>query len=147
MTLQDLPLVNASLNAASFVLLICAYVCIRNRKIRAHAALMLTAVLLSVIFLTCYVIYHVQVKAKSIDVPSGTFKAAYLTMLFTHVVLAAAILPMIGMTLHRAAKRQWDRHRRIARPTFFIWLYVSATGVLIYWILYHLVPRMYPEQS
>lgn len=146
MSVQDLPAVNASLNALSTTLLIIAYICIRRRKIRIHAWLMIGAVATSAAFLVCYVTYHLNIGHKSGGVPPGAFRTVYLTMLFTHIVLAVVIVPMVLMTLIRACQRDWLRHRRIARPTFWLWLYVSVTGVLIYLTLYHLVPIMYPER-
>lgn len=140
MKISDLPAINAGLNTLSTLLLIAAYVCIRRGKIVPHATLMIGALLSSAAFLTCYLVYHYNAKARSIGLAPGPFKTAYLIMLATHVVLAIVILPMIAMVLTRAARRQWDRHVRIARPTFFIWLYVSITGVLIYVILYHIAP-------
>jgi uncharacterized membrane protein YozB (DUF420 family) len=104
---------------------------------------MIAALTCSAAFLTCYLIYHFNVRHRSLDVPAGWFKTSYLLMLVSHIILAIVMLPMILMTILRAYRRQWDRHRKIARPTFWIWLYVSITGVLIYAILYHLVPRMY----
>ncbi len=146
MSVQDLPAVNASLNALSTTFLVAAYVCIKRRKIKAHASLMICAVATSAAFLACYLTYHFNVGHKSNGLPAGAFRTAYLTMLFSHIVLAVVIVPMVLMTLHRAYQRDWLRHRRIARPTFWLWLYVSVTGVLIYLALYHLVPMMYPER-
>jgi uncharacterized membrane protein YozB (DUF420 family) len=142
MTAADLPPINAMLNGASAILLTSAYVCIRCKKVRPHAYLMLAAVLSSAAFLTCYLIYHFNVPAKSSGLPSGIFRTSYLLMLLTHVVLAVVMLPMIFVVLFRAYRREWDRHKKIARPTFWIWLYVSITGVLIYVILYHIAPAM-----
>jgi uncharacterized membrane protein YozB (DUF420 family) len=147
MTAADLPPVNATLNGISAILLAVAYVLIQRNRVRAHAYTMIAALISSAAFLTCYLIYHYNVPSKSIGVPRGWFRTRYLIMLFTHIVLAVAMLPMIFMTLFRAYRRQWDKHRRIATPTFWIWVYVSVTGVLIYLILYHLVPGMYAVTS
>jgi uncharacterized membrane protein YozB (DUF420 family) len=147
MTAADLPPVNATLNGISAILLAVAYVLIQRNRVRAHAYTMIAALISSAAFLTCYLIYHYNVPSKSIGLPRGWFRTSYLIMLFTHIVLAVAMLPMIFMTLFRAYRRQWDKHRRIATPTFWIWVYVSVTGVLIYLILYHLVPGMYPVTS
>ena len=144
MTAHDLPPINATLNGTSAVLLGVAYVLIRNNKVRPHAYTMIAALLSSAAFLVCYLIYHYNVPEKSSGLPPGIFKTGYLTMLATHVVLAVVMLPMIFMTLFRAYRRQWDRHKRIARPTYWIWMYVSVTGVLIYLILYHIVPQTAP---
>jgi uncharacterized membrane protein YozB (DUF420 family) len=146
MTVQDLPAVNASLNTLATILLVSAFVCIKRRRIRAHVSLMIAAVATSAAFLACYVTYHFYTGHKSSGLPAGMFKTAYLAMLFSHIVLAVVIVPMVLITLYRAWRRDWVRHRRIATPTFWLWLYVSVTGVLIYLALYHLVPAMYPER-
>lgn len=145
MSIHDLPLLNAILNAIASTLLVAAFICIKKKRYAAHGALMISAVAVSAAFLVSYLIYHFSVPPKSIGLPRGTFRTAYLTMLFSHVVLAVVALPLIVITVTRACKRQWAKHKRIARPTFWIWLYVSVTGVLIYVILYHVVPAMYPE--
>lgn len=145
MTIQDLPAVNATLNALAATLLVTAFICIKRRKIKAHAWLMISAVVTSAAFLVCYLIYHANSKPRSIGLPAGTFRTTYFVMLISHTILAVAVLPMVLMALYRAYQRNWARHRRIAVPTFWIWLYVSVTGVLIYLALYHLVPAMYPE--
>ena len=147
MTPADLPPVNAALNGTSALLLTIAYVFIKRNRVHAHAYTMIAALLSSAAFLTCYLIYHYHEPSKSVGLPRGVFRTSYLLMLFTHIVLAVVMLPMIGMTLFRAYRREWTKHKRIARPTFWIWMYVSITGVLIYLILYHLVPGMYPVQS
>jgi uncharacterized membrane protein YozB (DUF420 family) len=144
MTVQDLPVVNASLNALASALLVAAFVCIKYRNIRAHAWLMIGAFTTSAVFLVFYLIYHFNVGHRSSDLQPGLFRTGYLTMLFSHIVLAIVMLPMIFMALWRAYRRQWSKHATIASPTFWIWFYVSVTGVLIYAILYHVVPAMYP---
>ena len=144
MTLHDLPAVNATLNGTAAGLLLAAFMSIRAGRVRPHAYLMLSAVLTSAAFLTCYLIYHANVPPKSIGLQPGAFRTAYLVLLFSHTVLAVVVLPMILMSLWRAYRRQWARHRWIAVPTFWIWFYVSVTGVIIYVILYHVVPAMYP---
>jgi uncharacterized membrane protein YozB (DUF420 family) len=144
-SIHDLPLVNATLNAIASTLLVAAFICVKQRRYKAHAALMISAVVISAAFLVCYLIYHFSVPPKSIGLPSGTFKTSYLTMLFSHIFLAVVVLPMIVMAVSRAWKRQWPRHKQIAMPTFWIWFYVSVTGVLIYVILYHVVPAIYPD--
>jgi uncharacterized membrane protein YozB (DUF420 family) len=144
MTVSDLPAINSTLNGASAVLLAIAYVCIRRRRVKPHAYFIVAALLSSTAFLTCYLIYHYSVPPRSSGLPAGWFKTSYLVMLFSHVVLAIVMLPMIFMALLRTYLRQWDRHKRIARPAFWIWMYVSVTGVLIYVVLYHVVPALYP---
>ena len=147
LTVQDLPVVNASLNGVATVLLLAGYTFIKRRRVspsavRYHAVLMIATVVVSAAFLTSYLTYHYRVGHKSSGLPPGPLKTVYLAILFPHILLAAVMVPMILLTLWRAYRRQWDRHRRIARPTFWIWLYVSVTGVVIYWMLYHLFPTM-----
>jgi uncharacterized membrane protein YozB (DUF420 family) len=144
-TVHDLPVVNASLNGASAVLLGAGYICIKLRKVKAHATLMISAVVTSAVFLGCYIVYHLSVRPKSIDLPPGQLKTAYFVLLASHVILAIGMLPMIYLTLWRAAHRQWKQHLAIAPPTFWIWFYVSVTGVMVYWFLYHLAPSLYPQ--
>ncbi|HEY8668015.1 MAG TPA: DUF420 domain-containing protein [Tepidisphaeraceae bacterium] len=142
MTLHDLPRINASLNATSAILLVLGYVLIKLRKVRLHAWTMAAAVLVSMAFLTCYLTYHLQVPEKSSGLPHGSFRTAYLIMLASHVLLAAAIVPLIIWTLLLAWRRRWHKHKKIAWITLPLWLYVSVTGVIIYWILYHVAPTM-----
>ncbi len=144
MTVHDLPIVNATLNGASAVLLAAGYVCIKLRKIKAHATMMLCALFTSAVFLGCYIVYHISVPPKSIGLPHGPLRTAYLIMLASHVILAIVMLPMIAITIARAYRRQWEKHRRIAPTTFWIWFYVSVTGVLVYLFLYQLAPALYP---
>lgn len=132
-----LPFVNATLNGICAVLLAIAWWLILAGKWRAHAACMVAALAVSAAFLTCYLIYHFNV----LSVPyrgEGTARYAYFTILISHVVLAAAMLPMIIMTVLRAARRRFPAHRRIASMTLPIWLYVSITGVVVYWMLYQM---------
>jgi len=144
-TVHDLPAVNASLNGASAILLGAGFICIKSRKVKAHATLMICAVVTSAVFLGCYIVYHVSVPPKSIGLPAGPLKIAYLILLASHVILAIGMLPMIYLTLLRAYRRQWKQHLKIAPPTFWIWFYVSVTGVIVYWFLYHFAPSLYPE--
>ena len=135
MTVHDLPAVNATLNAISGVLLLIAYALIRQRKIEQHRKVMLAAFATSSLFLVCYVIYHAQVGSVRFT-RQGFVRPLYFTILITHVTLAAAVLPMAILTLSRGLKAKYPQHRRIARWTFPIWLYVSVTGVLVYVLLY-----------
>jgi uncharacterized membrane protein YozB (DUF420 family) len=135
MTLQDLPAVNASLNAVSGVLLVIAYALIRARKIEQHRAVMIAAFATSCLFLVFYVIYHSQVGSVRFT-RQGFVRPVYFSILITHVILAAAVPPMAIVTLSRGLKARYRQHRRIARWTFPIWLYVSVTGVLVYVLLY-----------
>jgi uncharacterized membrane protein YozB (DUF420 family) len=132
----DLPRLNACLNGIATVLLLAGYDRIRRRQISAHRACMLSAFAVSVLFLISYVIYHYNVG--SVKFPGiGIARTAYLVILFTHVVLAALVPFMAIATLYLAFRGNFVRHRRLARWTFPIWLYVSVTGVVIYVVLYH----------
>ena len=135
MTLQDLPAVNASLNALSGVLLVVGYGCIRNGRVSAHRACMIAAFLTSAAFLTCYLIYHAQVGSVPFT-RQGFVRSLYFAVLISHVILAATVPPLAIVTLARGLKGRYVQHRRIARWTFPIWLYVSVTGVLVYTLLY-----------
>lgn len=139
MAIQDFPALNATLNAISAVLLTLGWIFIRRGQWRAHAACMVAALIASTAFLTCYLIYHFNVLTVRFTHP-GPAKWFYYGMLLTHVVLAIAVLPLVIMTVMRAARRRWDRHRAIARWTMPIWLYVSVTGVLVYFMLYQWFP-------
>jgi len=135
MTVHDLPAVNASLNALSGVLLLIGYVLIRNRRIEQHRKFMLAAFAASSLFLVFYVIYHAQVGSVPFT-RQGFVRPLYFTVLITHVTLAAAVLPLALITLSRGLAARYNAHRRIARWTFPIWMYVSVTGVLVYVLLY-----------
>ena len=139
---ETLALVNASLNGTSAVLLVSAYVLIKRRRIIPHVYLMLAAVVTSAVFLVFYLTSYYKYGDKTSGLQAGPLRTVYFVILVPHVLLAMAMLPMIGMTIWRAYRRQWDRHRRLARPTFWIWLYVSVTGVIIYAMLYHLFPAV-----
>ncbi len=136
----SLPAVNAALNATSTVFLLAGYVFIRRRNIPAHRISMGLAFVASMVFLTCYLYYHFVVRLTVPFPGQGWVRGFYYSVLFSHIVLAAAILPLALVTLSRALRGQFHRHRAIARWTLPIWLYVSVTGVLIYWMLYHLYP-------
>jgi len=134
-TLHDLPAVNASLNATASVFLVCGYVLIRRRQIALHRACMIAALGTSVLFLICYIVYHAQVG--SVRFPRyGFVRPVYFTILITHVTLAVTVLPLAIITASRGLRGDYRRHKRIARWTFPIWLYVSVTGVLVYVLLY-----------
>jgi uncharacterized membrane protein YozB (DUF420 family) len=135
----QLPHLNAALNSLSAVFLVCGFVSIRSRNIRVHRAAMLAAVASSTVFLVSYLIYHYQVGSVPFK-GQGWIRAVYFTILLTHTILAAAIVPLVLITLIRALRERYDAHRRIARWTFPIWLYVSVTGVAVYWMLYWLAP-------
>ena len=135
MSISDLPAVNASLNALSGVLLLIGYVLIRNRRIEQHRKVMIAAFAASALFLLFYVIYHAQVGSVRFT-REGFVRPLYFVILITHVTLAAVVLPLAIVTLTRGLNGRFRQHRKIARWTFPIWLYVSVTGVLVYVLLY-----------
>ena len=137
MTVSDLPALNASLNATCFVLLTTGYVLIRRGRIAQHRAVMIAAFCTSVMFLVSYLTYHAQIGSKPFH-GQGPVRYLYFTILLTHTILAAAIVPLVLITLSRGLKRRDDRHRAIARWTLPIWMYVSVTGVIVYLMLYRL---------
>jgi len=139
MGVSDLPALNATLNGVAALFLLAGYVFIRQRRIAAHRASMLAAVAASALFLMSYVAYHANAGSKPFP-GTGPVRAVYFFILVTHIVLAAAIVPMVLMTLSRALKQRFDRHAVIARRTFPLWLYVSVTGVVIYLMLYRFYP-------
>jgi uncharacterized membrane protein YozB (DUF420 family) len=136
-SVSDLPLVNASLNTIATLLLIVGYVCIRQRRIAAHRAAMVAAFATSVLFLISYLIYHAHAGSRPFP-GQGNIRVVYFVILITHIVLAATIPPLAGVTLWRAYRRRFDRHMKIARWTLPLWLYVSITGIVVYWMLYQL---------
>jgi uncharacterized membrane protein YozB (DUF420 family) len=137
MTYRDLPTVNATLNALAAILLVAGYVLIRQGKREAHRKVMLAAFATSIVFLVCYLVYHFQVGSVRFQ-GTGTIRTVYLSILLTHTVLAAAVPFLAIITLKRALAMKFDRHRKIARWTLPIWLYVSVTGVVVYWMLYRM---------
>lgn len=137
MTVRDLPTLNAILNSLSALLLVVGYLLIRQRRWTAHRNVMVAALACSALFLTSYLFYHYHVG--SVRFPgTGTARTVYLSILLTHTVLAAAVPFLAGVTVYRAWKGRFDRHRAIARWTLPIWLYVSVTGVVVYWMLYRM---------
>ena len=135
---QYLPTVNACLNALSAVLLVWAYLLIRRKQVEQHRRVMLTAFSTSCLFLVCYLVYHAQIGSKPFGHEGTTLRTVYLSILATHTVLAAAVPVLAIITLRRGLAARYDRHRRIARWTLPIWLYVSVTGVVVYLMLYHM---------
>lgn len=132
-----LPVLNAALNSLSAVFLLAGFLFIKSHNQNAHRLCMLSAFGCSMLFLISYLIYHYQVGS----VPfrrQGWIRPVYFSILLTHTVLATAVVPLALITLNRALRRKFDAHRRIARWTFPIWLYVSVTGVIVYWMLYRL---------
>ena len=135
MGVSDLPALNATLNGVATIFLVAGYTFIRRRQVAAHRASMLAAVTASALFLVSYLVYHANAGSKPFP-GTGPIRAVYFVILVTHIVLAAAIVPMVLMTLSRALKQRFDRHADIARRTLPLWLYVSVTGVVIYLMLY-----------
>lgn len=133
------PAINALLNATCAMFLVAGFVFIRRRQITAHRVSMVAAFSCSVLFLISYLIYHAQVGSVKFT-GQGWIRPVYFSLLLTHTVLAAAIVPLAIVTLSRALSQKFDRHRRIARWTLPVWLYVSLTGVVIYFLLYHVYP-------
>lgn len=131
-----LPHLNAALNATSGVLLLTGFYFISKRRINAHLACMVAALFVSALFLISYVIYHYNYGSVRFA-GVGPARTVYFLVLVTHVVLAIVIVPLVAVTLTRALQGEYGRHRRIARWTFPLWLYVSLTGVIVYLMLYH----------
>ncbi|PYV07860.1 MAG: DUF420 domain-containing protein [Acidobacteria bacterium] len=136
-SLSDLPTIDAALNAASAVLLTLGYFFIRKKNILAHKACMLSAFATSTLFLACYLTYH-YFHGTTRFAGRGVVRWFYFSLLGSHTLLAAAIVPLVLVTLYRAWRERFDLHKRIARWTLPLWLYVSVTGVIVYWTLYHL---------
>jgi putative membrane protein len=137
-SIADLPALNASLNALAAVFLTTGYVLIRRGRRTAHKRAMLLALITSSIFLASYVVYHVGIGGSRPFTGQGAIRPVYYSILITHVILAMAVLPLALITTARGLRSQFDRHVPIARWTLPIWLYVSVTGVLVYWMLYRL---------
>ncbi len=135
--ISDLPTLNATLNTISAILLTIGYVLIRQRKIEAHKRCMLAAFAVSVLFLISYVIYHANAGSKPFE-QQGWIRPVYFTILISHIILAFVIVPLALRTLYLAWRERFEQHRRIAKITLPIWLYVSVTGVLIYLMLYQM---------
>lgn len=135
--LSTWPLLNACLNGTSALLIGSGFVAIRRRRIAVHKACMLAACATSVLFLVSYLLYHHQVGSTAFT-GQGAIRVVYFTVLISHTILAVVIVPLVIMTVYRAWREQWLRHRRLARWTLPLWLYVSVTGVVIYIMLYQL---------
>ena len=136
MTVQDLPTLNASLNTFAGILLLSGYIAIKKGKKELHRNLMIAALAVSAAFLTSYLIYHYHVPSKKFP-DLGFIKTIYFLILFPHIILAVVMVPMILKTFWHAYKQEWEKHKKIARITFPIWMYVSVTGVIVYFMLYH----------
>jgi uncharacterized membrane protein YozB (DUF420 family) len=135
MGLHDLPAVNAALNGVAALLLVWGYTLIRRGRKREHRRVMLAAFTVSVLFLVGYLAYHLGAGVVRFQ-GRGPIRAVYFAILTTHTLLAAAVPPLAIVTLSRALRGRFDKHRALARWTFPIWLYVSVTGVVVYWMLY-----------
>jgi uncharacterized membrane protein YozB (DUF420 family) len=139
-TWQDLPTLNAALNTASAVLLLTGWWLIRHGRRDAHRRAMLLAVGTSTLFLVSYLAYHFEVGSVRFT-GQGPIRAVYFAILLGHTVLAAAIVPLVLVTLRRAWRGRFEAHRALARVTLPLWLWVSVSGVVVYWMLYRLQPR------
>lgn len=142
---EKLPAINAVLNSTATVLLVVGYVAIKQRRQRAHSIAMLAAFGVSTVFLACYLVYHWQLHVQTgmrgkPFLGQGTIRPIYFTILISHIVLAATVPLLAGLSIYYGLRQRWRKHRRWAVVAFPIWLYVSVTGVVIYWMLYHLYP-------
>lgn len=140
MNLTFLPHVNASLNATSAVCLVLGLIFVKKRDVEAHKRCMLGALTASSVFLVCYIIYHFEHGATKFP-GEGLARPVYFTILISHTILAVAMVPFVIITFRRAFRGDVAGHKKIAKITFPMWLYVSVTGVIVYWMLYHLYPQ------
>jgi putative membrane protein len=145
----DLPVVNAGLNTLSAIFLGAGYYSIRRKNRAAHRLCMLGAFTTSVLFLVCYLTYHSYLayflhQGPTVFREPAWFRPIYLAILLTHTVLAVVVVPLVLLTLSRAAKQRFELHQRVARWTWPLWMYVSVTGVLIYLLLYQIFPQRAP---
>ncbi len=141
MNIHDLPAVDAVLNGTAAVLLVVGHSFLKNRKIEAHKRTMISAFVVSCVFLVCYLTYHYNVGSVRFDKP-GWVRTVYLWILATHTILAGAVPVLAVITLGFALKGKFAKHRAIAKWTYPIWLYVSFTGVIVYLLLYQVRPRL-----
>lgn len=143
MTVQDLPAVNAGLNGLASVFLLLGYVFIKTERKSQHGLMMGAAFVTSCVFLVTYVLHKILVKG--VHTPfggEGAMRAIYFFILITHIILAIAIVPLALMSMSRALKQRYEAHRRISQWTWPIWMYVSVTGVLVYFMLYVWFPHV-----
>jgi uncharacterized membrane protein YozB (DUF420 family) len=140
LSVDNLPALNAVLNGTAGILLVIGYYYIRQGNMAAHKKVMISAFVVSSIFLVSYLIYHAHAGSTKF-LGTGFIRPVYFSILISHIILAAAIVPMAIITMFRGLKERYDKHKRIARWTLPIWLYVSVTGVIIYVMLYHLYPH------
>jgi putative membrane protein len=146
MSLADLPAVNATLNGLSAILLGAGYYFIRQKNRDAHRNCMIAAFVTSTLFLACYLTYHGYLayylrRGPTVFRDPAWFRPIYLGILLTHTLLAIVIVPLVFITLQRALRQRFDFHKKIARWTWPLWMYVSVTGVLIYLLLYRIFPQ------
>ena len=141
MLVNFLPTLNAILNATSGILITIGFFLIRRKQIAAHRSCMIGAVISSSLFLISYLVYHIGFKAGvSRFMGTGWIRPVYFGILISHTILAITIVPLVAVTLTRALRGRFILHRRIARWTFPMWLYVSVTGVIVYLMLYQFYP-------
>ena len=146
MSIHDLPAINASLNGLSAIFLTAGFIFIRCKNVSAHKRCMISAFVTSCIFLVCYLTYHTYLGVVLHQGPTKFlnpiwFRPIYLTILLTHTILAIVIVPLILITLWRAKKERFELHKKIARWTWPLWMYVSVTGVIVYLLLYQIFPQ------
>jgi len=146
MSFTDLPAVNAGLNSLATVLLTAGFIFIKRGNKIAHRNCMIAALLTSLVFLVCYLTYHYKMKqvygeAHTRFLEPAWFRPIYLVILLTHLVGAIAIVPLVLVTTTRAFKERFESHKKIARWTWPVWMYVSITGVVIYFLLYQIFPQ------
>ncbi|MBI5388631.1 MAG: DUF420 domain-containing protein [Verrucomicrobia bacterium] len=140
MTVRDLPAVNASLNALSAVLLLLGFILIKRGHKTAHRNCMVAALASSTVFLTCYLTYHFTVHAVTRFQGTGWSRPVYFTILISHTLLAVVLLPLVVVTVLRAIRGRFEKHKAVARWAWPIWMYVSVTGVVVYLMLYRFFP-------
>jgi len=144
MSIHDLPAVNASLNGLSAIFLAAGFIFIRRKNKIAHRNCMIAAFVTSIFFLACYLTYHFTVRTVTHFRDPEWFRPIYLTILLTHTVLAVVIVPLILVTLNRARLQRFELHKKVARWTWPLWMYVSVTGVVVYLLLYQIFPQTKP---
>ena len=137
MSLSTFPVINASLNATTALLLVCGFIFIRRRAVKEHSICMLAACGTSVLFLISYLYYHFHHGVTHFP-GHGVIKTVYFLILISHTILAVVIVPLVIMTLVRALRGEFSQHRMIAKLTLPLWFYVSVTGVVVYWMLYRM---------
>ena len=146
MSVLDLPAVNATLNGLSAIFLTAGFIFIKRRNRTAHRNCMIAAFVTSALFLACYLTYHTYLgvvlhRGPTRFVNPPEWRPIYLAILLTHTVLAVVIVPLVFVTLNRARKQNFEAHKKIARWTWPLWMYVSVTGVVIYLMLYRIFPQ------